>query len=74
MGNKGFLINTNVAIDYIGELLPGHRLDMLDSIIDGQFYISIINKIELLGFTGITENEEFHFQELINAAIILDLD
>jgi predicted nucleic acid-binding protein len=47
---------------------------MLDGIIDGQFYISVINKIELLGFAGITENEELKFQELINAADVLDLD
>jgi len=47
---------------------------MLDGVIDGYFYISVINKIELLGFAGITENEELKFQELINAADILDLD
>ncbi len=43
-------------------------------LIDRQFYISVINKIELLGFAGITVNEELKFQELINAANVLDLD
>lgn len=74
MGRQEYLIDTNVAIEYIGEALPEKALAMLDGIIDGQFYISAINKIELLGFAGITENEELKFQELINAADVLDLD
>jgi predicted nucleic acid-binding protein len=74
MGRKEYLIDTNVAIEYIGEAMPEKALTMLDSIIDGEFYISVINKIELLGFAGITENEELKFQEFINAADVLDLD
>ena len=74
MGRQEYLIDTNVAIEYIGEALLEKALTMLDGIIDEQFYISVINKIELLGFSDITENEELKFQELINAADILDLD
>lgn len=74
MGRQEYLIDTNVAIEYIGEALPEKALSMLDEIFDGQFYISVINKIELLGFAGITEDEELKFQELINAADVLDLD
>ena len=46
MEGQEYLIDTNVAIEYIGEALPEKVLTMLDSIIDRQFYISIINKIE----------------------------
>ena len=74
MGRQEYLIDTNVAIEYIGEALLEKDLTMLDGIIDEQFYISVINKIELLGFSDITENEELKFQELINAADILDLN
>ncbi|MDF1547188.1 MAG: type II toxin-antitoxin system VapC family toxin [Bacteroidales bacterium] len=74
MGNQGYLIDTNVAIGYIGGDLTEKALNLLDGIIDGQFYISVINKIELLGFAGITKNEELKFGELINAANILGLD
>lgn len=74
MGSQEYLIDTNVAIEYIGEALPEKALTILDGVIDGQFYISVINKIELLGFAGITKNEELKFQELINAANVLDLD
>ena len=74
MGRQEYLIDTNVAIEYIGEALPEKALTMMDGIIDGQFYISVINKIELLGFAGITENEELKFQEFINAADIVELN
>jgi predicted nucleic acid-binding protein len=55
MGRQKYLIDTNVAIEYFGETLPEKALAMLDDIIDRQFFVSIINKIELLGFSGITE-------------------
>ncbi|NBC82660.1 MAG: PIN domain-containing protein [Bacteroidetes bacterium] len=74
MGRKEYLIDTNVAIEYIGEALPEKALSMIDDIIDGQFCISVINKIELLGFAGITDDEEIKFQELINAADVIELD
>lgn len=61
MGRQKYLIDTNIAIEYISELLPEKALAVLDGIIDGQFYISVINRIELLGFAGITENEEHKF-------------
>ena len=50
------MIDTNVAIEYIGETLPEEALIWLDKIIDTQFFISVINKIELLGFSDITKN------------------
>lgn len=74
MGRKDYLIDTNVAIEYIGEVLPKKTLILLDDIIDKQFYISIINKIELLGFPSITNHEELKFHELIAASNVLDLD
>lgn len=73
MGGQAYLIDTNVAIEYIGEVLPEKTLTVLDDIIDGQFYISVINKIELLGFKGITETERVKFQEFIDAAIVHEL-
>lgn len=73
MGRAKYLIDTNVAIDYIGETLPEKALNELDSFFDGKFYISIINKIELLGFNNISADEEQNFHKLINASTILNL-
>ncbi len=73
MGNERYLIDTNVAIEYVGGLLPEKAMKMLDGIIDDKFYFSVINKIELLGFSGISKNEEEIFQKFINAANVLGL-
>ena len=68
------MIDTNIAIEYIGETLPEKALYLLDSIFDSHFHISVINKIELLGFANITKEEELKFRELINAAEIIELN
>ncbi|MBN1768193.1 MAG: type II toxin-antitoxin system VapC family toxin [Prolixibacteraceae bacterium] len=73
MGRAKYLIDTNAAIDYIGEILPDKALNELDSIFDGKFYFSIINKIELLGFKNISADEEQNFYKLINASTIFNL-
>lgn len=48
-----YLIDTNVIIDYMSERFAPKALDHLDKIFNTAFYISIINKIELLGFKNI---------------------
>ena len=65
MAGKKYLIDTNTAIDYIGDSLLPKALKLIDNIIDNQYYFSIINEIELLGFSGISKNEENKFQELL---------
>jgi hypothetical protein len=41
MGRQEYLIDTNVAIEYIGEALPEKALSMIDDVIDEQFYIFV---------------------------------
>lgn len=74
MAGQEYLIDTNIVIEYIGGTLPETTLDIIDDIIDNCFYISVINKIELLGFADITEDEEQKFLLFINAANIIKLD
>lgn len=74
MGKERYLIDTNVAIEYVGETLPEKSLAMLDRIIDDQYFLSVINQIELLGYTNITQYEEEKFQELVKSATIFNLN
>jgi predicted nucleic acid-binding protein len=74
MAGKKYLIDTNVVIEYIGEALPSKALSFLDDIIDGQFHVSVINKFELLGFTGIIQLEEQKFGVFLKAANVCNLD
>ena len=54
--------------------MPIPALNWLDKIIDGDFYISVINKIELLGFDDIQEIEEQKILEFIDAAQLILLN
>ena len=49
MGTR-YLLDTNVVLDFMGKKLPAKFQLFLSEIIDNEINISVINKIELLGF------------------------
>ena len=73
MGSK-ILIDTNIAIGYIGNCLNVQTMDKLDSIFNNQYHLSAINKIEMLGYPDLNKNEEEKFKLLINNSIIHPID
>lgn len=69
-----YLIDTNVVIDYFAELLPEKTLNKFDKLIESSsVYISVITKIELLGFKGLTTKEKNLFNEFIDLTKVLNL-
>ena len=46
---KRYLIDTNVLIEFQINLLPVEAQEFVASVIDAEFNISVINKIEILG-------------------------
>jgi predicted nucleic acid-binding protein len=68
-----YLIDTNVVIDYMSERFTLKALDFLDEVFNSTFYISIINKIELLGFKNLSSADEKQFQNFIQAANVIFL-
>lgn len=46
---KRYLIDSNILIEFVGKLLPETANVLLSTIIDTDFNISFINKIEVLG-------------------------
>lgn len=69
----GYLVDSNVLIDYIAERFTKNQLRTLDIIFDEALLISIITKIEILGYKGIIE-EEKRMIDFINYADIINLD
>lgn len=67
---KRYLIDSNVLIEFTGKLLPKKSLELISSIIDKEFNISVINKIEVLGHPSAGNK----LKNFINSANILDLD
>lgn len=66
---KKYLIDTNVVIDFSEGRIPTRGRVFVAQVIDTEPIISVINKIELLGFSIVTTEIE----ELIDASTILDL-
>jgi len=73
MGRK-ILIDTNIAIGYIGNRLSLQAMDKLDKIFNEEYHLSVINKIELLGYPNLDKNEEEKFNLLIDHSIIHPID
>jgi predicted nucleic acid-binding protein len=72
MEQPQYLIDTNAVIDYLGNKLPASGMDFMNTVIDAVPNISVVTKIEVLGFNA----PEQHYQLLtnfINDATVLDL-
>jgi hypothetical protein len=53
---KRYLLDTNVVLDYMGNKLPGKSKKLISEAIDKEINLSIINKIELLGFSNVDQD------------------
>jgi len=73
MGRE-ILIDTNIAIGYVGNRLDIHLLKKLDRIFNGTYHLSVINKIEILGYPDLSSEEEQVFNLLINNAVLHPID
>ena len=55
-----YLIDSNVVIDYLGQKIHTSGMDFMNQVIDAVPHVSIITKIEVLGFNAPAE----HYQLL----------
>lgn len=72
MEQPQYLIDTNVVIDYLGKKLPLSGMEFMNGIVDAVPNISVITKIEVLGFNASEEHAQLLFN-FMNDATILDL-
>ena len=68
----GYLVDSNVLIDYIAERFDPERLTKLDLIFDIELNTSIIWKIEVLGF-NVPEVEEVKLYNFFSIANVIGL-
>lgn len=52
MERSMYLMDTNSVIDYLGNKLPATGMDFMNGIMDAVPNISVITKIEVLGFNA----------------------
>ena len=69
MGER-FLIDTNILIGYVGRIMPEKAMAYISEVIDEEFNISVINKIEVLGHNTAGDKIE----DFISLANVYDLE
>lgn len=72
METKHYLIDTNVVIDFLGNKIPSSGSIFLNSIVDNVPIVSVITKIELLGFNTSPEHYAL-LNNFINDSSVLGL-
>lgn len=68
-----FLLDTNVVINYLEASLPKESMLFLNKIVDEKPIISIITKIETLGYNFKSIDEQIIMETFINASTILNI-
>ena len=74
MGRKNYLIDSNVVIYYFGLALSEESEKFMDQVLTDNYSISVINRIELLGFKGLQVNESEALNSFIFNSNIFDLE
>ena len=72
MEQSQYLIDTNAVIDYLGSKLPATGMDFMNGVIDAVPNISVVTKIEVLGFNTTDEHYQILYS-FINDATVFDL-
>ena len=69
-----YLLDTNTIIYYLQAALPEKAMRQLHTIVDEQPLVSVITKIELLGFNAASIEEQTVTETFIGAALLFNLD
>ncbi|WP_221390597.1 type II toxin-antitoxin system VapC family toxin [Dyadobacter sp. NIV53] len=69
-----FLMDSNAVIDYIAKRIPSNGQNFINQIIDEEFLISSIVKIEVLGFNESIPARMLELKEFISLATLLSLN
>lgn len=69
-----YLLDTNVVINYLDGSLPVSGMQLLNTIVDDAPMISIITKMETLGYNFTSNDEQTTLETFINGSTILDLN
>lgn len=69
-----YLLDTNVVINYLDASLPKPSMQFVSGIVDEKSCISVITKIEALGFNFQSAKEQNTIEFFISGSTVLDID
>jgi len=72
MGEQKYLIDSNAVIDYLGNKFPVTGMQFMNSVVDAIPALSVITKIEVLGFNA-PQDYDTLFTNFMNDATVIDL-
>lgn len=68
-----YLLDTNTVINFLGASLPVAGMQLLNTTVDDNPIVSIITKIETLGFNFKSMEEQTIVEIFINGSTVIDL-
>ena len=71
---KGYLLDTNILIYHLKGDIPQREIEKIESILKHSFIISVITKIEFLGWRKHTVDGFLKAQEFLRHAAIIPVD
>lgn len=74
MATTQYLIDTNAAIDYLGEAMQQSGLAFMDNIIDKGYNISVISRIELYAYSKLTKEDKETLDIFTGQALVLNIN
>lgn len=69
-----YLFDTNIVINFLETSFSPPAMHFLKQVVDDQCYLSVITKIEALGFKFKNVSEQAIMEAFIDGSTILDLD
>jgi predicted nucleic acid-binding protein len=69
---SNYLIDTNALIDFLGNKFPVSGMNFINKVIDEGPVVSVISKIEVLGFNSTADNQAL-LASFMKDATVLDL-
>jgi predicted nucleic acid-binding protein len=74
MAATQYLIDTNAGIDYLGEVMPKAGMLFMDNIIDGDYNISVISRIELYAYSQLNEKDKATLDVFTGQSNVLNIN
>ena len=70
----GYLLDSNAVINYLDASLPVEAMQFLNTIVDDEPIVSIVTKMETLGYNFKSVEEQTTMETFIYGSAILDLN
>ena len=69
-----YLLDTNAVINFLGASMPDHSMKVMNNIVDRDSIISIITKMETLGFNFKSEDEQLTMEYFVEGSTVLQIN